>query len=55
MAYTFDTEAGARLQKYFFGTIGQHLKRREQRESFALYAHGIVGEACRGAFMKHAH
>lgn len=44
MAYTFGVAAAARLREYFFDTIGQHLGRREQRESFALYAHGIVGE-----------
>ena len=44
MAYTFDAAAEGRLRDYLFGTIGQHLGRREQKESFALYAHGIVGE-----------
>jgi SRSO17 transposase len=28
----------------FFGRIGQHLQRKEQRESFATYAFGILGE-----------
>ncbi len=44
MAYTFDAAAEGRLRDYLFGRIGRHLGRREQKESFALYAHGIVGE-----------
>src|SRR6478609_5443362 len=45
MAYTFDVEAVARLEDYFLSAIGQHLQRREQRESFAAYAYGILGDA----------
>ncbi|MGA2450621.1 MAG: IS701 family transposase [Polyangiaceae bacterium] len=44
MTYAFDAEAEGRLREYLFGKIGQHLGRREQRESFAIYAHGIVGD-----------
>lgn len=44
MAYAFDSMARERLHKYFFETIGQNLGRREQRESFAIYAQGIVGD-----------
>lgn len=33
----------ARLEKYFEG-VGAHLKDRRKRESFALYATGILGE-----------
>jgi SRSO17 transposase len=44
MTYTFDAAAEGRLREYLTGKIGQHLGRREQRESFAVYAHGIVGD-----------
>jgi SRSO17 transposase len=44
MTYTFDAAAEGRLREYLTGKIGQHLGRREQKESFAIYAHGIVGD-----------
>lgn len=44
MTFAVDEVVGARLHTYLYERIGQHLGRREQRESFALYAHGIVGE-----------
>jgi SRSO17 transposase len=44
MTYTFDAAAEGRLREYLMGKIGRHLSRREQKESFAIYAHGIVGD-----------
>ena len=44
MAFANDDAMGRRLGKFLYERIGQHLGRREQRESFALHAHGIVGE-----------
>jgi SRSO17 transposase len=44
MTYTFDAAAEGRLRGYLTGKIGQHLGRREQKESFAIYAYGIVGD-----------
>lgn len=32
-----------RLREFLECRIGRHLTRREQRESFAMYAHGIIG------------
>ncbi len=34
----------ARLETYFDGVIGRHLRRSEQRASFAIYAFGILSE-----------
>jgi hypothetical protein len=36
-----------RLQEFLETTIGCHLRRPEQRESFATYAFGILGEGAR--------
>jgi SRSO17 transposase len=44
MAYEADSGLEGRLAGFLSGTIGQHLDRREQRESFAMYARGIVGD-----------
>jgi SRSO17 transposase len=44
MASTTDDAVSRRFEDFLFGKIGVQLSRREQRESFALYAHGIVGE-----------
>jgi SRSO17 transposase len=44
MAFSDDDAMGRRLGEFLNGRIGQHLARREQKESFALYAHGILGE-----------
>jgi SRSO17 transposase len=33
-----------RLQSFFYEDIGQHLRRREQRASFAAYAFGLLSE-----------
>ena len=33
-----------RLDEFLYAKIGSHLARREQKESFALYAYGIVGD-----------
>jgi SRSO17 transposase len=44
MAYEADGGLEGRLTGFLSGTIGQHLSRREQKESFAMYARGIVGD-----------
>jgi SRSO17 transposase len=40
---TSEIAAAARLEQ-FFGRIGTHLKDRRKRESFAMYAFGILGD-----------
>jgi SRSO17 transposase len=40
---TSEIAAAARLEQ-FFGRIGSHLKDRRKRESFAMYAFGILGD-----------
>lgn len=44
MAFADDDAMDRRLGEFLNGRIGRHLARREQKESFALYAHGILGE-----------
>ena len=44
MAFVDDEAMALKLQEFLHVRIGRHLGRREQRESFALYAYGIVGE-----------
>jgi hypothetical protein len=44
MAFASDDAMERRLGEFLHGRIGQHLSRREQRELFALYAYGILGE-----------
>jgi SRSO17 transposase len=44
MAVTDDDAMEARLGEFLSGRIGRHLGRREQKESFALYAHGILAD-----------
>jgi len=44
MAYTLDRAGQGRLDDYF-GGIGTILRRRDRRESFALYATGLFGDA----------
>jgi SRSO17 transposase len=44
MAYADDGAMESRLGEFLNGRIGRHLARREQRESFALYAHGILAD-----------
>jgi SRSO17 transposase len=39
-----DAATGARIESFFEDTIGQHLKRSEQRASFAMYAFGILSD-----------
>jgi SRSO17 transposase len=46
MAYELGSEGKERLDGFFL-RIGAHLRRREQRESFAIYAFGILGEGAR--------
>jgi SRSO17 transposase len=46
MAYTLDLAGKSRLDGYFT-KIGTHLRRKEQRESFATYAFGILSEGVR--------
>jgi SRSO17 transposase len=47
MAHDLDAPAKLRLQEFLEKTIGCHLRRPEQRESFATYAFGILGEGSR--------
>lgn len=44
MAFEMTPEVHARMHEYFDKRIGQHLRRSEQRASFATYAYGLVGE-----------
>ena len=44
MAYVLDAAGRARLDLYFDG-IGTMLRRRDRRESFALYAMGLFGDS----------
>jgi SRSO17 transposase len=43
MEYSLDAEGQIRLERYFDG-IGTVLRRRDRRESFALYALGLFGD-----------
>ena len=44
MSYGADFSTNHRAQEFFQGIIGRHLRRPEQRESFATYAFGILGD-----------
>ena len=44
MAFVVDQAVESRLGEFLSKRIGRHLARREQKESFAMYAHGIVSE-----------
>lgn len=44
MALGDDDAVEYRLKEFLNDRIGQHLARREQKESFALYAHGILAD-----------
>jgi len=44
MAFADDDMVAKRLGDYLHDRIGRHLARREQKESFALYAHGILAD-----------
>jgi hypothetical protein len=44
MAVTDDGGMEGRLGDFLNGRIGRHLGRREQKESFALYARGILAD-----------
>jgi SRSO17 transposase len=44
MAFMDDSAMAVRLGEYLHDRIGRHLARREQKESFALYAHGILAD-----------
>jgi len=44
MAFADDDAVESRLGAFLNGRIGPHLARREQKESFALYAHGILSD-----------
>lgn len=41
---SLEIRAAARLEEFFEERIGSHLKDRRKRESFALYASGILGD-----------
>lgn len=43
MAFPTDDAMERRLGDFLYGRIGRHLARREQKESFALYAQGLLG------------
>jgi len=44
MAFASDGAMAGRLGEFLNDRIGLHLGRREQKESFALYAHGILAD-----------
>ena len=44
MAFTDDDAMESRLGEFLSVRIGRLLARREQRESFATYAHGILAD-----------
>jgi SRSO17 transposase len=44
MAFGGDDAMECRLGEFLNGRLGQHLPRLDQRELFALYAHGILGD-----------
>ena len=44
MGYEADGAMENRLRDFLYERVGRRLARREQRESFATYAYGIVGE-----------
>ena len=44
MAFADDGAVECRLGEFLNSRIGLHLARREQKESFALYAHGILAD-----------
>lgn len=41
--YEMDSAAAARVSDYFNVTLGQHVRRKDQRASFATYAFGLLG------------
>ena len=43
MAFEMTPEVHARMDEFFDKRIGRHLSRK-QRESFAIYAHGLIGD-----------
>lgn len=44
MKFVLDSSTNQRAAEYFNVTVGQYLQRCEQRESFAIYALGILGD-----------
>jgi SRSO17 transposase len=42
--YEMDSAAAARVADYFNVTLGKHVRRKDQRASFATYAFGILGD-----------
>jgi len=44
MAFEMNEAAVERLQQFFYGDIGKHLRRPQQKASFATYAIGLLGE-----------
>ena len=44
MILEMTADVDARIHEFFETRIGQHLRRPEQRASFAIYARGIVGD-----------
>jgi SRSO17 transposase len=45
--YELDGAGAVRVAEYFNVTLGKHLRRKDQRESFATYAFGLLGEGDR--------
>jgi SRSO17 transposase len=45
--YEMDSSAAARVADYFNETLGKHVRRKDQRASFATYAFGILGDGDR--------
>jgi SRSO17 transposase len=46
-SYEMDQAGATRVAEYFNVTLGKHLRRRDQRASFATYAFGILGDGDR--------
>jgi SRSO17 transposase len=44
MSYEMDTAGAARVADYFTTTVGKHLRRKDQRASFATYAFGLLSD-----------
>src|SRR5258706_12999177 len=44
MGYKLNAAGVTRLEEYFEKRIGRHLRDHRKRESFAMYALGLVGE-----------
>jgi SRSO17 transposase len=43
--YEMDSAGAARVAEYFNVTLGKHIRRSDQRASFATYAFGLLGDS----------